>query len=218
MSEETRIRLMIVDDHEMVRDGLQNLLESTGDFEVVAVASSGREAIEAALEAKPDVIVMDVIMPQVNGIDACREIMKALPETRVMMLTASNAEDVIVDSVAAGATGYLQKYFGRERLIANVRQVARGEFHIQGDAARRLLADIGGAPAVNVPLMIEGLTQHEQEILRMFVQGMSYAEIAEVKGNQPITIRNTVGRAQRKLGLKTKLEMGVWAVQNGLLE
>ena len=123
---------------QVMRDLLRDALENTGEFQVVAQAADGEEAVRVVREAAPDVIVMDVIMPVMDGIEACREIMELLPGTRVLMLTASNEKDAIVRSIAAGATGYLQKYSGKEQLLATLRDVAQGEFRIPGDAARRL--------------------------------------------------------------------------------
>ncbi len=105
-----RIRVMVVDDHPIMRNGLRDTLEASGRFEVVGLAEDGEAAVRTVEELKPDVIVMDVLMPNKNGIDACREIMELLPDTRVMMLTASTEEDTVIEALAAGARGYLQKY------------------------------------------------------------------------------------------------------------
>ena len=110
MSTAGRIRVMVVDDHPMMRNGLRDTLEASGRFEVVGQAEDGEEAVRTVVGLEPEVIVMDVIMPNMDGINACREIKELLPETRVLMLTASSEEDAVIEAVAAGATGYLQKY------------------------------------------------------------------------------------------------------------
>ena len=115
---------MLVDDHQVMRDLLRDALENTGEFQVVAQAADGQEALRLVAEAAPDVIVMDVIMPVMDGMDACRQITELVPGTRVLMLTASNEKDAIVRSIAAGATGYLQKYSGKEQLLTTLREVA----------------------------------------------------------------------------------------------
>ena len=138
MTRDNRTSVMLVDDHSIMRDLLRDALENTGEFQVVAQAADGQEALRLVAEAAPDVIVMDVIMPELDGIEACRQIMELLPGTRVLMLTASNEQDAIVRSIAAGATGYLQKYSGKEQLLTTLREVALGEFRIPGSAARRL--------------------------------------------------------------------------------
>ena len=127
MAPATQTRVMVVDDHEIMRDGLREVLQRAGDFDVVGQAGDGEAAVRVAQSLKPDVIIMDVMMPLKNGIDACREITEMLPDTRVLMLTASAEEDAVMEAVAAGATGYLQKYSGKERLLRAVRDVAEGE-------------------------------------------------------------------------------------------
>ena len=212
-----RIRVMLVDDHEMMRDGLREALQRAGDYEVVGEAGDGVEAVRAAQSLRPDVIVMDVMMPIKNGIDACREIMEVLPETRVLMVTAATERDAVIEAVAAGATGYLEKYSGMEKLLRTVRDVAEGEHRIPGDVIRRVFAGFRtGAPQPAHEL--NRLTGREREILTLFAQGLSYAAIAEVRGNQPVTIRNGVYGIQDKLKIGSKQELVVWAVRNGLLD
>ena len=130
MSAGERIRVIIVDDHSIVRVGLQQVLEQSGEFEVVGQASDGEEAVRAAADVSPDVVVMDVMMPKKDGVEACREIMASAPETRVLMLTASTEEDAVLEAVAAGATGYLQKETGREQLLSAMRNVAQGNLRL----------------------------------------------------------------------------------------
>ena len=212
-----RIRVMLVDDHEMMRDGLREALLRAGDYEVVGEAGDGVEAVRAAQSLRPDVIVMDVMMPLKNGIDACREIMEVLPDTKVLMVTAATERDAVIEAVAAGATGYLEKYSGMEKLLRTVRDVAEGEHRIPGDVIRRVFAGFRtGAPQPAREL--NRLTAREREILTLFAQGLSYAAIAEVRGNQPVTIRNGVYGIQDKLKIGSKQELVVWAVRNGLLD
>ena len=206
-------RVMIVDDHSIMRAGLQEMLERSEDFQVVGQARDGSEAVETAQRLKPDVIIMDVIMPVKNGVDACREIIAAVPETRVLVLTASTDDHTVIDAIAAGATGYLQKFTGKDELLATIRDVADGEFRVPGDVVRR--AFVG---ASDRPSEVARLTEREQEILKLFAEGMSYAEIGEARGNRPLTIRNAIYRIRDKLGAKSSQEMVVWAVRNGLLD
>ena len=217
MSTNTRIRVMLVNDHSIMRDGLRQVLEQTGKFEVVGNAGDGEEAVRTVQSIKPDVIIMDVIMPRMDGIEACREVMDMLPDTRVLMLTASNEEESLVQSIAAGATGYLQKYSGMEQLFATVRDVAGGEFRIPADAAKHLFAAIHDSAQVD-DKELHRLTERESEILTLFAQGMTYAQIAEVIGNTRLTIRNSIYRIQNKLEIRTKQGIVVWAVRNGLLD
>ena len=137
-----RIRVLLADDHAIMREGLQAMLEQSEDVEVVGQAKDGEEAVRAASELAPDVIVMDVIMPNKDGVEACREIMESEPNTRVIMLTASTEEDAVIEAVAAGATGYLQKVSGMDPLLSTVRLVAAGEMHLPTEVVRRVFAGI----------------------------------------------------------------------------
>ena len=197
-----RTSVMLVDDHSIMRDLLRDALENTGEFQVVAQAADGQEALRVVREAAPDVIVMDVIMPVMDGIDACRQITELLPGTRVLMLTASNEQDAIVRSIAAGATGYLQKYSGKEQLLTTLREVAEGEFRIPGDAARRLARAVR-SPSGDASERLETLTDRERQILKLFAEGLTYQEIGEIRNNSGLTVRNAVSAVQRKLGFRT---------------
>ena len=218
MSSMTRIKVMLADDHPIMRDGLRDTLEGEGDFEVVGSAGDGVEAVRMAQSVVPDVIVMDVMMPNMDGVDACREIMELLPDTRVLMLTASTTEDAVVDAIAAGATGYLQKDSGPEELAEAIRQVAQGRLRIPDKAIRRVFAMIRGQRALTASRVLKALTNREREILQMFASGKSYAQIAEAQSNKIVTARNSIYRIQDKLGVASKQEMVVWAVKNGLLD
>ena len=218
MAATEQIGVFIVDDHEIMRDGLREILERSGDFEVVGYAKDGEEAVMVAADLGPDVVIMDVFMPVKDGIQACREIVNARPETKVLVLTAATEVDTVIDAVAAGATGYLQKYSGRDKLLETVKQVAEGEYCIPGDIASRVFAGIRAKARRTDTTELRRLTAREQEILTLFAQGKSYAAIADVKGNRPLTVRNTVYRIQNKLGIKSKQELVLWAVRNGLLD
>ena len=217
MSEDERIRVMVVDDHSIVRAGLKQVLEQSGEFEVVGQAADGEEAVRVAAEVLPDVVVMDVIMPNKDGAEACREIMEANPETRVVMLTASTEEKAVVDAVAAGATGYLQKETDRERLLSAVRRVSRGELLVPVAVVRRVFAAIRDAGTAD-PTEAAGLTPRERETLVSFARGMSYARIAEARGIKVVTVRNSIYSIQQKLGAGSMQGLVLWAVRNGLLD
>ena len=218
MSTDTRTSVMLVDDHSIMRDLLRDALENTGEFRVVAQAADGQEALRLVAEAAPDVIVMDVIMPVMDGIEACHGITELLPETKVLMLTASNEQDAIVRSIAAGATGYLQKYSGKEQLLTTLREVAEGEFRIPGDAARRLARAVRSPSADDAAERLAALTNREREILKLFAQGLTYQEIGEIRNNSGLTVRNAVSAVQRKLGFRTRHQMVLWAVRAGLVD
>ena len=215
-TESQRIRVLLVDDHSIMREGLQSMLEQSEEFEVVGVAGDGEEAVSAAAELSPDVVVMDVMMPGKDGVEACREIMESVPGTRVVMLTASTEEDAVIEAVAAGATGYLQKVSGMDRLLSTLKLVAAGEMPVPPEVVRRVFARIRREAKAEEAR--NELTEREKEVLALFSQGMSYSAIAEARGVKVVTIRNALYSIQSKLGLGTKQEIVVWAVRNGLLD
>ena len=218
MSTETRIRVVIVDDHVIVREGIAEVLSQSGEFEVVGQAGDGDEAVAVVAELRPDVVIVDILMPGKNGIETCREIVAAAADTRVLMLTASNNQSAISESVDAGATGYLQKYSNREMLLSTVREVAAGEFRVQGEAARQLLSGMARGATPIPPSELDRLTARERQILKLFAEGRTYAQIGEVRGNSPMSVRNAVYAIQKKLGVGTRQEMIVWATRSGLLD
>ena len=218
MSSRERIRVMVVDDHSIMRVGLKQVLEQCGEFEVVGDAADGEEAVRVAAEVSPDVVVMDVMMPGKDGVEACREIMESAPDTRVVMLTASTEEAAVVEAVAAGATGYLQKETDRERLLAAVRGVFRGELLVPVEVVRRVFVQIRDAAGTGDAAEAAGLTPREREVLVSFAQGMSYAQIAEARGVKTVTVRNAVYSIQKKLDVGSMQGLVLWAVRNGLLD
>ena len=179
-----RTRVMIVDDHSIVRVGLRQVLEQTGEFEVVGQAADGEEAVRVAAEVSPEVVVMDVMMPKKDGVEACREIMESAPEIRVVMLTASTEEDAVVEAVAAGATGYLQKETGRDRLLSTVRDVAMGELRVPAEVVTRVFAAIRGGAKTGYAVDAAGLTRREREILVSFAKGMCLLPDSGGQGHQ----------------------------------
>lgn len=212
------IKVMIADNHTILREGLKDLLAHAGDFEVVCESADGIEAVEAAVSTQPDVVLMEVIMPGQDGIEACREIRRLLPDTHVLMLTASTDEDTAIQAAAAGAIGYLQKSCTREKLIATLRDVADGEFRLPASAMTRVFANVRTkSPQADEEDMAR-LTAKERDTLALFARGMSYAEIAEVKDIRPLTVRNSIYAIQNKLKVKTKQELVVRAVRSGLLD
>ena len=216
MSSTNGIRVMLVDDHPITMRGLQEVLEDEDWLEVVAQAADGVEAVTRAEESKPDVIVMDVIMPNKDGVEACRDILDLLPETKVLMLTASTEDDAVIEAFAAGASGFVQKYSSSDERVGAIREVAKGRMVIPHDAVRRVFRQIRtGTEPTPAPKV---LTAREQEVLTHFAGGNSYAQIAQALGITTVTVRNAIYRVQDKLGVDSKQEVVVWAVRNGLLD
>ena len=184
MSSADRIRVMVVDDHPIMRSGLRDTLEASGRFKVVGEAGDGEEAVRTVEELNPEVIVMDVIMPNKDGIDACREIMERQPDMRIMILTASTEEDAVIEAIAAGATGYLQKYSRPEALVDAVLDVAEGRLRIPDQAVRRVFAMIRGQrkPVSRKPA--DRLTALERETLTLFASGQVLRRDRRGQGHQ----------------------------------
>ena len=216
MSENGRIRVMVVDDHPLVRDSLRRVLDNSREFEVVGEASDGVEAVPLAAELRPDAVVMDLIMPGKDGAAACREIMDLLPHTRVLMLTASTDDDAVIEAVAAGAAGYVIKDASLPDLLEAVRDVAMGVVRIPLPVLRRAcaVAHDQSRPANGQ----KALTEREREALTMFASGHSYSHIAKAQGNSASTVRNVIYRIQNKLAVGSRQGLVVWAVRNGLLD
>ena len=210
------IRVMIVDDHPVTRKGLRDILEDYGCFDVVGEAADGDDAVRKAQDLHPDVIVMDVLMPRMNGIEACRDILNILPDTRVLVLTASSDEEVVIRAMSAGATGFVQKYSDADGLVAAVRGVAEGRMMVPDHAVRRAFHLL--SQRTEEQRGFKALTNREQEILTLFANGSTYDQIARARGVNMTTVRNSIYRIQDKLGVNSKQEMVVWAVRNGLLD
>ena len=218
MQSKAKIKVMIVDDHPVMRRGLKDVLEESGFFEVVGLAGDGEAAVQSVGRIRPEVVVMDAIMPRKDGIDACREIMEVLPDTRVIMLTASTEEDAVLDAVAAGASGHVRKDLRPEDLVATVVEVAQGRLRFPDESVRKVFAMLRGDGTLTSRKPSAILTSSELQTLVLFASGKTYARIAETRGVSVVTIRNTLYRVQEKLDAETKQELVIWAVRNGLLD
>ena len=216
MSSTYGIRVMLVDDHPITRRGLCEILEESEGIEVVAQAADGEEAVSIAEESQPDVIVMEVMMPKKDGVEACRDILDLLPDTRVLILTASTEDDAVIEAIAAGASGFVQKYSGSDELVEAIRKVAGGGLLIPDDAMRRVFGLIREGVALLPSPRV--LTERERGVLAHFAKGKSYADIAEALGLSIVTVRNAIYRIQDKLGVESKQEIVVWAARSGLLD
>ena len=212
-----RIRLMVVDDHPVVRDGIRHVLQHFAQFDVVGQAGDGEEAVRLAADLKPDVIIMDVIMPGKDGVEACREIIDLLADTRVLILTAATAPEAVIEAIAAGASGYLLKDSGVDKLVEAIQEIAEGRVNLTADALRKAATMIRNDSMVSRFRGPELLTARETEILRLFCRGLSYTQIADADGISRSTVRNTIDRIQDKAGVGSKQEMVIWAVRAGLL-
>ena len=203
---ESRVRLLLVDDHAVVRVGLAALLGTVAGFEVVGEAGTAAEAVEAARRCRPDVVLLDVRLPDGSGVEACREIRAALPETQVVMLTTYADEDALIASVMAGAAGYLLKESQPERLIEAVERAARGGSLLDPGVTETVLNLIRrlGAHAPDDPLA--GLSEQERKILPLIAEGKTNREIAGALYLSEHTVKSYVSNILQKLHLARRAE------------
>lgn len=210
----TPLRLLIVDDHPVFRFGLRALLESEGEFEVVAEASSGNQAVGLAQEHEPDVVLMDITMPEMNGIEATRRILETNPETGVLIVTMVDDASIFA-ALRAGARGYLLKGAEGEETLRAIRAVARGEMILSEPIAERVQQFFSGTPEQALSNFPE-LTPREQEVLSLIAKGLTNNAIASRLGLSPKTVRNQVSEIYSKLGVSDRAEAIVRAREAGL--
>jgi DNA-binding NarL/FixJ family response regulator len=209
------IRIMLVDDQELVRAGLRGILRARFGFEIVAECGDGSEALAALRRSQPDVVLMDVRMPGVDGIEATRRITAALPATKVLMLTTFDLDDYVVSAFRAGASGFLLKTAPREQLVAAVRTVRAGDALLAPMSTRKLLEQFaqpsGEAPA------LEELTARERDVLGLLARGLSNAEIAAELVVEPSTVKSHVAAVLAKLDCRDRVQAVVFAYESGLI-
>jgi DNA-binding NarL/FixJ family response regulator len=207
---------MIVDDHEVLRMGLRAALEVEADFTVVAEASNGQEAIDKARVHRPEIILMDVRMDGVDGIEACREIRSEFPDTRVLMLTSFAEEETVVAALLAGAAGYVLKNVARARLLEALRSVARGESLLDSRVTKAVLEKL--VAGKDKSESGDDLTPREREVLVLIAEGATNKEIAQKLVVSENTARNHVSHILGKLGFSRRSEAAAYAVKKGLLK
>ena len=214
------IRVAIIDDQSMVREGFGALLNAQSDITVVGSASDGSEAVALVRQTQPNVILMDIRMPQLNGLDATRAIL-AMPgnvHPRVIMLTTFDADEYVFSALQAGASGFLLKDATAEDLIAAVRIVAGGEALLAPSITSKLIADYVTRPAPrNTSSLLSPLTERELEVMRIIATGKSIAEIAEALFLSDQTIKTYVSRILSKLGLRDRTQIVIAAYESGLV-
>ena len=210
------IPLVLVDDQEVVREGLRAILESVPGFDVVGVASNGAEGLEVVATNRPDVVLMDLNMPIMNGVEATRTLQRTHPDVPVLVLTTYDAEEWVVDAVRAGAAGYLLKDAPRERLIEAIRGTAEGRAHVDPGVAGDLLARVAVADRPEPGAFADTLSDRELDVLRLLAKGMTNAAIADQLFLSEGTIRNYVSSILSKLHLEDRTQAAVLAVRHGL--
>lgn len=214
----TPIRILLADDHTVVRDGLRALLEKQPDMAVVAEAADGRDSIRLAEEQSPDVIIMDIGMPNLNGIEATRRILAANPHAAVLMLSMHQDESYVLRSLKAGAKGYLLKDSLRTEVIDAIRAVARGRSFLTRKVSRMLQEDyMRQLETRGLDDSYELLTDREREILQMVAEGKSNKEVAGALNISTTTVETHRGHILQKLGLHSVPELILYAVRKGII-
>lgn len=206
------IRVLIADDHGVVRAGLEQLLAGSDDVEVVGSAPDGRAAVALALETRPDVVLMDLRMPELDGIDATRQIMEQLPSTRIVVLTSFSDRERILAALDAGAVGYLLKDSEPEDIFRGVRAAARGESPLAPKAASAVLE----ARATAKPE--ETLTEREREVLVLVASGLANKQIARRLGISEKTVKSHLTKIFDRIGAADRTQAALWAERRGLLQ
>lgn len=209
-----KIRILLADDHEVVRLGLKALLQQHTTMEVVAEATNGDEAVQKALATRPDVVVLDIRMPGMSGVDACREIVAQLPETRVVILTTYAEDELLFSAIRAGASGYVLKRIGSNDLIRTIESVARGESALDPTLTSRVFQEVMQTENTKEASVFAELSMQELRVLALISEGLTNREIAGRLFLGEGTVRNYVSSILSKLSLSNRAEAAAYAVQH----
>lgn len=214
-----KIRILLCDDHTMVRQGIAALLGSQPDMEVVAQVCRGEEAVSRAVELVPDIVLMDIGLPGINGLEATHQILKLLPQERVLILTVHDREDYLFQGLKAGAYGYVLKGADVNDLLAAIHLVYRGEIFIYPSMTKKLVADyLRQAQAGEERDTYDNLTDREREVLRYIADGKTTGYIAETLHLSPYTVRSHRENIMKRLDLHSKADLIKYAIRHGFLD
>ncbi len=211
-----RQRILIVDDHEVVRLGLRSLIDRHPDFEVVAEAANGREAIEKVASYQPDVVVLDIRLPGMSGVEVCQQITEKYPNTKVIMLTSYAEDEMLFAAIRAGAAGYVLKQIGGDDLIRAIEAVGRGEALLDPSLTQRVFEEVRKAQREEEASAFAELTNQEMQVLQLVSEGKTNREIADALYLGEGTVRNYVSNILGKLGVANRAEAAAYAVQHNL--
>lgn len=210
------VTVLLVDDHPMIRQGLRNLVTSENDFQVVGEAGDGVEALQKIELTRPDVLIVDMMMPNLNGLEVLLQVKRLSPKTRTIVFSMQSAEPYVVEALRAGADGYLLKETGPGELIAAIHSVLRGDRYLSERLSEKLEGN--GVSVENAPLdLYQSLTTREREILQMAAEGRSSTEIGHKLGISPRTVELHRSRFLKKLGLRNQAELVRYAIRRGIL-
>ncbi len=211
------ISVLLADDHAVVRDGLRALLEASNEIKVVGDAANGRQAVNKVAELKPDVVLMDISMPELNGIDATRQILETTPQVRVIILSMLGTADHVFHALQAGVKGFLLKESAGREVMEAVRSVCAGELYFSGPITQTLIADYLQARLDTQTGLLENLSSRENEILNRVLEGKTSAEIGEILHLSPKTVESYRSRLMQKLGISDLPQLFKFAIKHGLL-
>jgi DNA-binding NarL/FixJ family response regulator len=212
----SKLRLILVDDHEVVRVGLRTLLGRRHEFEIVDEASTGPEAVRKALMHRPDIVIMDVRLSGMSGIEACREIVQAAPDTKVIMLTSYGDDDTLFESIAAGASGYVLKQIGSDELIRSIENVGKGEASLDPATTSRVFARMREMARKREESAFAQLTEQELRVLAHLAEGRTNREIADILVLGEGTVRNYVSSIFAKLHVNNRAEAAAYAAAHNI--
>jgi DNA-binding NarL/FixJ family response regulator len=210
------LSILLVDDHEVVRLGLRSLLDHHPGFEVIGEASAEAEAVQKALELKPDLILMDIRLSGGSGVDACQQIMMELPETKVVMLTSYAEDEMLFAAIRAGAAGYVLKQVGSNDLIRSIEAASRGEATLDPSLTQRVFSEIRHSIQKEEAAAFGDLTAQEMQVLALIAEGKTNREIATDLFLSEGTVRNYVSSILSKLGVSNRAEAAAYAIQHHL--
>ena len=215
--EKSDLRVLLVDDHDLFRTGLRNLLEEQG-LQIVGEAANGKDAIRVVREMAPDIVVMDLNMPGISGVEATREITSCAPLTRVVVLTISDQDEDVMDAIVAGACGYLVKDSSIQELIRGITSAAVGESLISPPIAAKVLQRVRAVTLDQGAQTIRAeLSERELEVLRLIANGKDNAQIAEALHISPKTVKNHISNILMKLQIENRIQAAVYAVRSGIV-
>jgi NarL family two-component system response regulator LiaR len=216
-----KIKVLIVDDHAVVRQGLRTFLELQDDIEVVGEGENGVEAVEQACRLRPHVVLLDLVMPEMDGIEATTGILECSPETRVLILTSFGEDDKVFPAIRAGAQGYLLKDIRPDDLVQTVREAYQGKAQLHPDIAKKLMSAVAGtSPQESGPMKaspgLDELTEREREVLHLIAQGLNNRELAERMIISEKTVKTHVSNILSKLGVEDRTQAAIWALKHGM--
>jgi DNA-binding NarL/FixJ family response regulator len=213
-----KIRILLVDDHEIVRLGLMTLINDQEDMQVVGEAGNASEALAGVERLRPDVVLMDIRLPGTSGIEATRQISQKFPQSKIIILTSYQDDNLVVQAIRAGATGYVLKQVGNHELLRAIKAAAHGEALLDPAAAAHLLAHVRRVEQKLYDQAFYNLSERELDVLAEVVHGKTNLEIGQTLNLQEKTVRNYISTILEKLNLNNRIELAVYAIQNNLLD